>query len=63
MERRPSEKGLSRVSIETSQDVVGRTMETLLPKVKGRGAEGFAVVAKLAVEVGVAMKQDKKVLK
>lgn len=63
MEKGPSEKGLPRVSIETSQDVVSRTMEMLTPKVKERGIKGFIVAANLAVELGIAMKQDGRVKK
>ena len=63
MERRLSEKGLPHVSIETSQDVVGRTMEMLVPTVKERGVEGIMVAANLAVELGIAMKEGKRVLK
>lgn len=61
MERRSSEKGLPRVSIQTSQDVVSRTMRTLV--IKERGVEGFVVATKLAVELGIAVKQSGRVLK
>ena len=61
MEKRDRTRGVERVSIETTQDVIVRTMETLVPK--ERGIQGFVIAAKLAVELGTAMKQDGKVLK